>query len=145
MARRADEKRVLECFIKSGVLSGLWDVEVAIPSKSARERFSGQDVFVHRLSAVHNFRVDAVCDVEGVIWLVEAKRVLNCKGLGQLLCYQQMYADWKGLRADDLRLMLVCGRAGSDLKVIYEMFDIEVCEVDVKCLKKKSSSSSVRK
>ena len=70
-------------------------------------------------------RVDLVCFVAGVPWIIELKQRANIHAIGQLLVYQNLYI--KQFPHDPTpELAIVCKYAGYDLYSVLEQFKIHV-------------------
>ena len=77
MARRQEERDLLKEFIEKCDLKGRWEIEKPIPSKILLDKLKEKDVYMHSLAAVHNFRIDALCESKEAVWLIEAKLTMK--------------------------------------------------------------------
>ena len=73
-------------------------------------------------------RVDAVCVVDGVTWLVEVKPVGGMSALGQLLVYADLFRAQESPQGA-VQLVLVCGRVDRDCAATFVRLGVVVYEV----------------
>ena len=88
-----EEAEVLEKFQEAGVLSGKWSYDVRLESKKV-PAMEGEPEYIKKMwKAVTAKRIDAVCEDENFIHIIEVKRYMQASGIGQLLLYSHMYAE----------------------------------------------------
>ena len=114
MARHST-KDLLYKFINRKIITGFWKFEKVID--------------IHGCG-IEGLRCDAVCyQGNKIIAIVEAKRVLDLKALGQLLGYRELLSRLEGQNPQDIRLFVVCYEAHPLLVGVFEKFGIGVVQV----------------
>ena len=88
-----EEARTLELFQATGILIGKWSYDVRLTSKRATDCPFEEDWACRMWKALTAKRIDAVCERESDINIIEVKRYMLPSGVGQLLLYSYMYAD----------------------------------------------------
>ncbi|MHA1364406.1 MAG: hypothetical protein ACTSP1_18095 [Candidatus Freyarchaeota archaeon] len=88
--RTESEEEILERFIKTGRLKGRWEREVTVGRKRI-EKIGGPIGWSKPLLK----KIDAVCVDENsrTAWVLEVKRELSEKAVGQVLLYQMLYSE----------------------------------------------------
>jgi len=87
----ADEAEVLEEFIKRGIIKGEWKFDVRLPSEKAKYIEHYPEPWKSMWIALTSKRIDALCEDENYIHIIEVKRVMLHSGIGQLLMYKYLY------------------------------------------------------
>ena len=112
---RHSTKDLLYKFINRKLVTGFWKFEKVID--------------IHGCG-IEGLRCDAVCyRGNRIIAIVEAKRVLDLKALGQLLGYRELLSILEGHDKHQIRLFAVCYQAHPFLVRVFEEFGVEVVQV----------------
>ena len=88
-----EEARTLELFQASRILVGKWSYDVRLRSKRAAKCPYKEEWLRRMWEAVTAKRIDAVCERDSDINIIEVKRYMLPAGIGQLLVYSYMYAE----------------------------------------------------
>lgn len=70
-------------------------------------------------------RIDVVCEVLGVIWIVEIKPHANMKALGQVLTYKMLFDKEFQVRGKTVPVVL-CDTYDTDISESYEQFGVKI-------------------
>jgi len=112
---RHSTKDLLYKFINRRIVTGFWKFEKVID--------------IHGCG-IEGLRCDAVCyRGNRIIAIVEAKKVLDLKALGQLLGYRELLSMLEGYNKQDIRLFVVCYEAHPLLVKVFEEFGVQVVQV----------------
>lgn len=122
MSRYMSEKEILFQFVQETDLKGDWSFEVLVGTPPSPESNS----FEARAHQYRHKKIDAVLHTpEGVTWIFEAKRRLNSKALGQLLCYKELYKNVGG-GDSEVNLGIVCQIGDPILAPIMKKYGVSI-------------------
>jgi len=88
-----EEAKVLEEFMRSGILDGKWSFDVRLKSKKAEAVKIEDEMMRVMWEALTAKRIDAVCETPVDVNIIEVKRVMLPSGIGQLMVYAYMYNE----------------------------------------------------
>lgn len=78
--------------------------------------------------ALSTHRVDVVVERPDEVVIIEVKGVAGMGAVGQLLGYEALWMQERGL-GRPVRLLLVCERVEADMKSVFGWYEIEVVEL----------------
>jgi len=88
-----DEAEVLEVFMDKGPLEGKWSYDVKLESQKAKWIKFESEAMERMWKAVTAKRIDAICETQTEINIIEVKKYMMASGIGQLLVYSFMYSE----------------------------------------------------
>lgn len=86
-----EEAKVLEEFQRAGILRGKWSYDVRLESLRAEKVYIEDPTMRAMWKALTAKRIDAVCETDTDINIIEVKRAMLASGVGQLFLYAYMY------------------------------------------------------
>lgn len=128
---KTEEKRLIERFIRSGKLEGNFKKEDRVGRrrmKYASEKAHSRDLFVEgKESGEEQYyyrRVDAVCEIDECVWILEAKKELNNQVIGQVLVSDFLYQE--DYPQKETRKGIICESGNEVLEEVCEKYGIKV-------------------
>jgi len=123
-----EEAKVLDEFQKRKILVGKWSYDVRLKSKKSKLPGDVSDWVQRMWESVTAKRIDAVCETENKIHLIEVKRYMLASGVGQLLVYMYMYQEqFKPFKP--LQLWYVCFYSDPDIVEICRKLGIKTWSI----------------
>ena len=105
-------RQMIKELINSGLIKGLWKEEVLL------------DIYGTNVAGL---RIDAVCfGVDNNIYIIEAKKELDLKALGQLLGYTTLFAEQFNVSWNRLKMIALCETANTKIREVFQKFGIDV-------------------
>lgn len=128
---KTEEKRLIERFISSGKLEGKLKKEVRVGKrrmKYASEKAHSKDLFVEGIESgeesYYYRRVDVVCETDGKVWILEAKKELNNQVIGQTLVSDFLYQE--DYPQKETKMGIICEDGNEVLEEVCERYGIKV-------------------
>lgn len=108
-------KDLVTRFINLGIVKGFWKSEVVLNLYG---------------NSVEGLRIDCVCwGRDGFVYLIEAKKKLDLKALGQLLGYRHLFSKEYKVSNSIIKLVAVCLEFEERIKEIFEHYGIKVIKL----------------
>jgi hypothetical protein len=88
------EKDIIDAFVQSDVLTGTFEREVEVGIDELRRQYEAGEIdcsTYNQLKSNVARRVDLVCQGPDADWVIEAKKSLNIKAIGQVVMYRWLY------------------------------------------------------
>lgn len=128
---KTEEERLIQRFINSGKLKGNFEREIRVGKKRmkhAAKKAHSKDLFVEGESAdgesYYYRRVDALCETEDKVWVIEAKKDLNNQVIGQVLVSEFLYLE--DFPRKNTKKAIVCKFGNEILETVCNEYGIKV-------------------
>ena len=121
------EKELIDKFIKTTSIRGKFEVEKTIPKV---EKIEGKEIVRHTISNIYSFRIDLfIAENNGDYWIIEAKRKLDPRALGQLLVYKELFCERFNIDPSKVKLGAIYHIEEPSLNKIFEKYGIKLFKV----------------
>jgi len=119
------ERTIMMRFIEKKILVGKYDFDIHVRVAEPIYPTPLPDNFKYMWEKLTNKRIDAICETEDTIWIIEVKDRLRPSGIGQLLTYKILYTT-KYMPAKKVELAYVSAVDDTDIRHICDAYNIHV-------------------